>query len=229
MKHEPKPDVIDALRKCDSATISNAIEHFKVRDRVDGYANMQLRCQFPRYEPMVGCAITCTADSTTRGSDRPQQLAPLLEAVRTAPKPGVVVIKDVGADPLRSCFVGDMFCTALDKLGVVGIVTDGGFRDLAGIEERTPGFHLFATGSVVSHGHGGFVDFDTTVTVCGLTIRPGDLLHGDANGLLTVPHDIAERVPQQAEVIRQEEAEFFEFLDNEEITFDELKQRLAPH
>lgn len=220
------PQIIESLRQFDSPTVSNAIEHFEVRDPVAGYASMELCCQFPRREPMVGYAVTCTADSTTPGDRRQLNLEKLVDALQTAPKPGVLVIKHIGHNRLRSCFVGDMFCTWVQKLDGVGIVTDGGARDRAGIDQQAPGVQLFAPGWVVSHGHGTFIDFNLTVSICGLTIRPGDLLHGDENGLLTVPHEIAESVLQKAQEIREVEAEFFEFMDSKTFSIDEMKRRL---
>ncbi|HEV3485319.1 MAG TPA: hypothetical protein VG106_07925, partial [Vicinamibacterales bacterium] len=56
---------LDALRQIDSPTVSNAIEHFRVRHRVEGFAGWDLRCAFPELGSTVGYAITCTADSTT--------------------------------------------------------------------------------------------------------------------------------------------------------------------
>ena len=67
-------EVLDRLAGFDSPTISNAIEAFEVRDRTEGYASMELRCQFPDLPPMVGYAVTCTADSTTPGSKRTSKL-----------------------------------------------------------------------------------------------------------------------------------------------------------
>ena len=214
------------LQQFDSPTISNSIEHFEVRDPVTGYANMELKCQFPEQKPMVGYAVTCTADTTTAGCKRRMRLDKLLDIVNEAPKPLVLVVKFVGPDRKRSCFAGDMFCTAMQRLGVVGLVTDMGNRDLRQINKRTPEFHVFCPGTVVSHGHGYFIDFNVTVSVCGMTIRPGDLLHGDASGLVSVPLDIAEAVAAQAASTRQAEADYFDFLENN-FSFEELKKRLG--
>ena len=222
-------EVLDALRRIDSPTVANAVEHFKVRDPIAGYADMRLQCQFPENEPMVGYAITCTETSTTAGDNRPQNLGPLLDAIQAAPKPAVLVIKNIGPDPARSCFIGDMFCSVLQKLGVVGVVTDGGYRDRTGIRKRVPEFQLFSTGLVVSHGHGVFVDIDPTVAICGLTIQSGDILHGDESGLLTVPHEVAESVAERAKEVHAEEREYFEFLDSEDFDLEELKRRLGIH
>ncbi|MCL4488848.1 MAG: RraA family protein [Chloroflexi bacterium] len=221
--------VLDALREFDSPTISNAIEHFKVRDPVTGYASLELRCQFPELKPMVGYAVTCTADTTTAGDHRPMRVHDLLDAVQASPKPAVVVVKHVGPDRLRTAFVGDMICTALQKLGAVGVVTDGGNRDASGIRRRAPGFQLFAPGWVVSHGYGVYMDFNVTVSVCGLTIQPGDLLHGDESGLLTIPLDIAEPAVVQATAVREAEAEYFEYLQSSSFTYEGLKSRIGRH
>lgn len=223
------PEVLEALRQFDGPTISNAIEHFKMRDPVTGYASMELRCQFPELKPMVGYAVTCTADTTTLGDNRPMKFDNLLDAVQAAPKPAVVVIKYVGSDRFRSAFLGDMSCTALQKLGVVGAVTDGGNRDRSGIRRRAPGFQIFSPGWVVSHGYGVYIDFCLPVSICGLTIESGDLLHGDESGLLTIPHDVAESVLEQARLIRDAEKEFFDFLGSSTFTYEELKHRIGRH
>ena len=75
-------EVIEALRPIDSATVANAIEHFDVRDPVDGYASWTLLCQFPKLAPTVGYAITCTADTTTAGDTRPMRLHELLDMIK---------------------------------------------------------------------------------------------------------------------------------------------------
>ena len=59
--------------------------------------------------------------------------------------------------------------------------------DTTTVQQRAPGFQVFYPGSVISHGYGAYVDFDIEVSVCGLTVQPGDLLHGDENGLVQVP------------------------------------------
>ena len=221
--------MIDSLRSVDSATISNAIEHFKVRDQTTGYATNEIVCQFPDQAPMVGYAMTCTADTTQPGDARPSQVDKLVEVVEAAPKPAVIVIQHTGHDRARCCYLGDMFCATFQKLGCAGVVTDGNYRDRAGIGRRTPGFQVFAAGCVVSHGWGVFYDFNVTVTVAGLTIKPGDLLHGDANGLLSIPTEIVEPVLGQAEVLQNSEDDYFRYLESDGFDIEEMKRRFTPH
>ena len=233
-KHEnpmtvPSPELIERLKKIDSATVSNAIEQFEVRDRAAGFADYELRCQFPNYEPLVGYAVTCVANTTSPGEQRPSQMNALWDLVHAAPKPAVVVVQYQGHDRKRSCFFGDMSATGLYRLGAVGVVTDGSNRDKAGIASRAPGFHVFSPGWVVSHGRGAFLEFDLNVSVCGLDIAPGDLLHGDANGLLTIPHEIAEQVPDMAEKVLSGEQGYFDYLAGDSFSYDEWKRRLETH
>lgn len=230
MQQSLSPQLIDALRQHDSPSVSNAIEHFRVRDPTTGYANSDLICQTPEAgTPMVGYALTATADSTTPGDTRTSRVDDLVALLDAAPKPVVLAIQHVGHDRRRCCLIGDMFCTIAQKLGAVGIVTDVNARDRAGIRAHTPDFHVFSTGLVVSHGYPVYIDFNVTVSICGLTISPGDLLHGDESGLVSVPAQIAEEVLERTRAVQQEEADYFAFLESDRFSMQELKRRIVPH
>jgi regulator of RNase E activity RraA len=216
---------IELLTKFDSPTISNAVEAFGVRDPTDGYASIELRCQFPGLGAMAGYAVTCTADSTTPGGPYPDGQMPLYQALAAAPKPAVVVIKDISSNRSKSCHAGDMMMSLFHRLGAVGLVTDGGVRDLAGVRHRAPGFQVFSPGTVVSHGNLTIVEVGIVVELCGLKIQPGDLLHGDESGLLTIPLAIASQVVEQAERVWQSESEFVSFITGQDFTLEEMARR----
>jgi regulator of RNase E activity RraA len=136
------PEQLEELRQIDSPTISNAIERFKVRPRVQGFAGWDLRCAFPELGSMVGYAVTCTADSTTEARADERGLLRLWAAIEAAPKPAVVVIKDIGPERSRSCHMGEVMATTARALGAVGCVSDGGLRDV--VEVRAlGGFQYF--------------------------------------------------------------------------------------
>ncbi|MCL4467107.1 MAG: RraA family protein [Chloroflexi bacterium] len=199
------PEQFEALRQVDSPTISNAIEGFNVRPHVAGYAGYDIRCAYPELGTMMGYAVTCTADSTTESRPRSREgLLKLWEAVAAAPKPVVIVLKDIGSDRLHSCHMGEVMATTARKLGAVGAVSDGGLRDVN--EVRALGFHYFCPGFTVSHGNPLIVDVGMEVEVSGLVVKPGDLLHGDVNGLVLIPEAIAARVMEEVEAVRQREA-----------------------
>lgn len=57
-------------------------------------------------------------------------------------------------------------------------------------------FPVFSANTIVAHGYCHVLQINVPVHVGGLTIYPGDLIHGDANGLITIPHDIAAEVAE---------------------------------
>lgn len=187
---------LSALRRIDSPTISNAIETFNVRPRVAGYVGYDIRCIFPDLPPTVGYAVTCTVDSTTGGREG-IGFNKLYELLATAPKPAIVVMQDVGPDRLHSCHAGEVMSTTMKRLGAVGILTDGGLRDAKEVR-ALGGFQYFCAGLVVSHGNPICVSVGEEVTISGMRVRPGDLLHGDINGILHIPDECAAQVAEAA-------------------------------
>lgn len=217
---------LEALRAIDSPTVANAIERFKIRPRVEGYASHALRCAFPRLGTMLGYAVTCTADTTTEGRRNPAGLLPLWEALEAAPKPAVLVMQDVGPDPQRSCHMGEIMATIAKALGAVGCVCDGGLRDVLEVE-ALGGFQYFCPGFVVSHGNPVICEINVPVTIAGMAVRPGDLLHGDINGVTVVPDSIATRVADEALLVRAAEQVILDVARAPGFTVARLREALA--
>lgn len=196
---------LSVLRRIDSPTIANAIETFKVRPRVAGYVGYDIRCIFPELPPTVGYAVTCTVDSTTEGRQG-IGFQKLYDLLTNAPKPALVVMHDVGPDRLHSCHAGEIMSTRMKRLGGVGILTDGGLRDVKEVQVLG-GFQYFCAGLVVSHGNPVCVSVGDDVTISGMRIRMGDLLHGDVNGVVSIPAECAEQVAEAAYRVWVEEGE----------------------
>ena len=112
--------------------------------------------------------------------------------------------------------------TTAKALGAVGCVSDGGLRDVAEVK-ALGGFQYFCPGFVVSHGHPLICDVNVPVMVSGLNVNPGDLLHGDVNGLLTIPAEIAAKVADEAERIRHAERDVLEFVRRPDLTVERLR------
>jgi len=196
---------LSALRRIDSPTISNAIETFKVRPRVAGYVGYDIRCIFPELPPTVGYAVTCTVDSTTEGR-LGIGFQKLYELLANASKPAIVVMQDVGTDRLHSCHAGEVMSTSMKRLGAIGILTDGGLRDIKEVG-ALGGFQYFCVGMVVSHGSPVCLSVGDEVTISGMRVCMGDLLHGDVNGVVHIPDECAGQVAEAAYRIWAEEGE----------------------
>ena len=219
------PEQIEELRQVDTATMTNAIEHLNVRPPTAGFASLELQCLMPELPPMVGYAVTAIGDSSTPAiAGRKSQDRALYEAIRDSPKPAIVIFQNIGTDRLRSNQFGDIMVTTFSRLGAVGAVTDGGIRDLAGMKRRAPGFQMFAAGAVPSAGVSIVVEVGLTVSICGLVIRPGDLLHGDANGLISVPDEIATEVAAEGRRVLEKEEKKVQFIQSDEFSLERLAE-----
>jgi 4-hydroxy-4-methyl-2-oxoglutarate aldolase len=197
---------LEELRAIDSPTIANAIEYFSARPRVAGYCGSNVRCLTPDAGFMLGYAVTCKGDSTTETKDRREHTELYRAIVAQQPLPVVVVIGDDG-DPAKlhlSCHAGEMMATTMKRCGAVGLITNGGLRDIREIT-TLGGFHYYGRGLVVAHGRPSIYDVGATVNIDGMEVRPGDLLHGDENGVTVIPADIAARVAAQATAHRDME------------------------
>jgi regulator of RNase E activity RraA len=189
------------LQKFATPSISNGIETFGIRPRNQGFMNPTVRCMFPEMSPMVGYAFTVKIRAAFQ-AERSRSVGDYRRAVLAAPKPTVVVIQDTDTQPIGA-FWGEVNSNIHKALGAVGTVTNGGVRDLN--EVRALGFHFFAQFVQVSHAYVHLEDWGTPVEVGGLTIRPGDLLHGDLHGVIHIPGEIASDLARAtAEVERRE-------------------------
>ncbi|HAA76846.1 TPA: dimethylmenaquinone methyltransferase [Candidatus Latescibacteria bacterium] len=199
------PQQLDELRKYDTPTICNAIELFDVHPRNVGYMNQIISACFPEMPPMVGYASTATwrADAPAVDGREYGSIDGQVESFAKIPGPPVVVFQDLDEPTVAASF-GEVMCTTYKTFGAVGLVTSGAARDLDQV--RAIGFPAFSNGVNPSHGYGHIVDVMIPVHVGGVTVLPGDLLHGDCNGVTTIPNAIAsELVDIVAEFVAAEE------------------------
>jgi 4-hydroxy-4-methyl-2-oxoglutarate aldolase len=211
------------LKSVDSPTIANAIEPFKVRDRTEGFIGGEVRALFPEMPPMVGTALTVTMTNTPGALADRENYWRMYEALSQTPAPSVLVVQDVSGDPSRCALAGEVMTTMAMRLGVVGMVTDGGLRDLH--EVRRLGFAYFARYVVVSHGNFGVVDVGEPVTLDGQEVKTGDILHGDANGIVIVPREVLEGLPEAVQEVRTRERATMDFVNSPEYTIAATRKR----
>jgi len=196
---------LDALRRIDTCMVANAIESFRVRLFNTGFADAGIRCMFPDAPPMVGYAVTARLRSGEppivggRYRDRGDFWNSILEL----PAPRVLVLEDLDEPAGRGAFVGDMHAAILKALGCVGYLTNGAVRELPSV--RNTGLQLFAGSVAVSHAYAHIFEVGAKINVGGMEVHPGDLLHGDRHGVLTVPLEVATRIPAEVERLQQAE------------------------
>jgi len=218
---ELDPALLEALRRFDSPTLSNAIETFSIRPRDEGYMSMDVRCLFPELGPLVGYAATATIRARGRSAHGDQTA--LYQHVREVPRPCVVVVQDLDEPPGCGSLWGEVNATIFGALGCAGCVTNGCVRDLK--EARAMGFQFFARGPGVSHAYVRVESAGEPVTVSGLRVTPGDLIHADQHGVLLIPCEIAAELPAAAEGVVSAEQTLLKWVRSSDFDADELIER----
>lgn len=183
-------ETLEKLRTFDTPTICNLIELFDVRPRNTGYVDARIQACFPQMPPMVGFAAPATfrSGSPPREGDAYASTAAQVERFEELSGPAVVVFQDLD-DPAVGATFGEVMCTTYQAFGAVGLITSGAGRDLDQV--RAMDFPVFTNGAICSHAYNHILDVHVPVRVGGLAVHPNDLLHGDLNGVTTIPHEIA--------------------------------------
>src|ERR1700722_11334516 len=180
----------ELLRQFDTPTVCNVIELFDLRSRAGGYMDARIQACYPSLRPMVGYASTATFRSAAppRSGNVYSGLAEQVASFAELPGPAVVVFQDLD-QPFAAAAFGEVMCTTYQAFGAVGLITSGAGRDLDQV--ATLSFPCFTGGTVCAHGYCHIPQCNVPVSVGGVQILPGDLLHGDCNGVTTIPLDIA--------------------------------------
>lgn len=211
------PDQLSALRQFDSPTICNAVELWNLRPRNTGYMNSSIKACFPSFPPMVGYALTSTFRSMAppRTGDAYGSIGAQLDAFADIPGPPVLIFQDLD-EPCASATFGEVMCSTYKRFGAAGLITSGTGRDLAQVEGL--GFPAFTNGAIAAHGYCHIIHINVPITVGGMIIYPGDLLHGDLNGVTTIPTEIATEVPEVCQEIARAEAIILDYLKQANVT-----------
>jgi len=208
-------DTLDRLRAFDTPTICNVIELFEVRPRNRGFLDHRIRSCFPSLPPMVGFAAPAAfrSDAAPAAPDAYGSLDAQLEQFERLPGPAVVVLQDLDDPPVGAVF-GEVMCSTYRAFGAEGLVTNGGGRDLPQVEKLS--FPVFTGGTICAHAYCHLLHIGLPVRVGGVTIAEGELIHGDGDGVTTIPIDIASEVADAAPEFVAAEAIILDYLRTEE-------------
>lgn len=216
-------DAIEALRKKSSPSVANGIETFNVRPRNQGFVSSEIRALFPELGPLVGHAVTCLI----RAEPQPIQghrasTFGWWDYVLSIPAPRVIVVHDLDDPRGQGAQWGEVQANIHRALGCAGVLTDGSVRDLD--EVRALGFQFAAAHVSVSHAYVHMVDFGLPVKVGGLWVKPGDLVHCDQHGAVTIPVEVAERLPDAIAKVEADERRIISYCQSPPFAADGLKE-----
>ncbi len=199
--------LLERLGTYDTPTVCNALEVVAPERRGYGFTTSPLVCTRPGLPPMVGYARTATLRAAHPNELKGRAARQLSDAyysyIDDGPKPSIVVIQDLDdAQRGYGSFWGEVNSNIHRGMGALGLVTDGSVRDLPDIAE---GFQMLADRVGPSHAYVHIVAFNQAITVAGMRVGSGDLIHADQHGAVVIPHDVAEAVPEAADAIARQE------------------------
>ncbi|MEO8025991.1 MAG: RraA family protein [Bryobacteraceae bacterium] len=221
------PEQLEELRRISSPTIANAIETFEVRARMEGVTGPGVQCLFPQHGGMIGYASTLAIHSNQPpAKQRRVNRKDYWESMRKKTGPLVAVAQDL-SETAGGAYWGDVNSHIHQKLGCVGVLTNGAVRDLDEVGRMAVPFHFMAASVTVSHGWAHLEDFDCPVKVFGMLVRPGDLIHADRHGAVIIPAEIADRVAAAARKVEADEKPMLDLCRASEMDLDALDKLIS--
>jgi regulator of RNase E activity RraA len=200
-------DLLATLQSYDTPTICNALELLVPQRRGWGFTVTPLVCVRPGLPPLVAVARTARIRAMHPADVTGIAARELSDAyyryIAEGRRPSVVVMQDLDAPNAGyGSFWGEVNSHVHRGLQCMGVITDGSVRDLPALAD---GFQVLADRIGPSHAFVHVVDFGKPVTVAGMRVRDGDLIHADQHGAVVIPWDVANGVRAAADTIARRE------------------------
>jgi len=229
---EEKRALIEHLADSPTALICNA---YSFMGSHAPCADWTIRCMTPDLPPMVGEAITVKLDCSTPDGEhvdddegsahRASSLYyEMVEQMQITNIPKVVVIESIG-NKSTSAVLGDGMAKLFRAAGASGCVTDGGIRDINDV--RKTGLTTFGGGSVANHYRLRWSNLGEPVTMGGLKIETGSIVHGDRDGVIVVPQDGWASVVRACRVVMDFEKAAHGLLRSTALTVPEKQSKIG--
>ena len=214
------------LMDFDTALVANTVGHIDSTPVNEWYMGGSIASLTPTIGPTVGVAMTVEIDSSSPGN-RPEPADvyyELLKAIQQSAEPVVLIIKAVGSRPDHECVLGDGMAKLLQSVGCVGVVTDGGVRDIEGI--LTVPFGVYARRRTIHHVPVHYTRFNHPVEIGGIKVSPGEVIHANLGGVIKIPAPALARLPKFATEMRAFEHAAHVIFRQTLLTVDEKRRAL---
>ena len=229
-------EILEELRNFDTPSITNVVATYPDNPLCLGlynpwsqnwYTDDSIRCMFPELRPTVGYAVTCVYGLPDRGYTRLTGLD-IFEAVAAAKKPSILVFEQRYPKEIagKVGLAGGNMTTALKAMGCVGAISNGPSRDID--EIRPMKFQYLLSGATPGHGENAVHAINVPVSVAGMDVAPGEIVHMDENGACKFPADRLEAVLDKVRELHQVEAQLMERL-SKATTAAQVKEAFRGH
>jgi len=210
-----KENLLKLLQRVDTPTACNAIEVAQGKRGFNAFTRGTMLASHTDVPAMVGYARTARIAAVAPPTEAPE----VIKARRMAyyrhmsegPRPAVVVIEDMDFPHCIGAYWGEINTNVHKGFGMSGALTNGVMRDLGDLPD---GFPVVAGSIGPSHGFVHVKEVGTTVTVFGMQVADGDLIHADRHGGVVIPSEVLDTL----------EVAILKLLDTEKLVLDPARK-----
>jgi len=208
-------NLLKLLQRVDTPTACNAIEVAQGKRGFNAFTRGTMLASHTDVPAMVGYARTARIAAVAPPTEAPE----VIKARRMAyyrhmsegPRPAVVVIEDMDFPHCIGAYWGEINTNVHKGFGMSGALTNGVMRDLGDLPD---GFPVVAGSIGPSHGFVHVKEVGTTVTVFGMQVADGDLIHADRHGGVVIPSEVLDTL----------EVAILKLLDTEKLVLDPARK-----
>ena len=177
---------LESLSDFDAPLIANTLDYFDDMPAHERYMSGEIQSVTPALNPTVGIAVTAQYDTSTPGGKSDMSLHwDQIGQIDAMDVPVIWVVEAVGGRPDFECILGDGTAKILHAAGCLGAVTNGRVRDVAGL--LTVPFATYCRGTVAHHCAVNMRAINVPVSIGGITVNPGDVIHACHDGVIKIP------------------------------------------
>ena len=208
-------EMLQALKEFDTPSITNVVATYPANPLCLGlynpwtenwYTDQTIRCMYPELGRTVGYAVTCVYGLPDPAFNR-LTFMDVIDALDASPKPTILILQQKFPPEIagKVGLSGGNMTSAMKAVGCLGVISNGPSRDLD--EIRPMKFLYMLTG--VCAGHGGMAVYavNVPVSVGGMDVCPGEIIHMDEDGAVKFPANKLEAVLTNVQALQKEEAE----------------------
>jgi 4-hydroxy-4-methyl-2-oxoglutarate aldolase len=214
--------MLEELKNFDTPSITNVVATYPSSPTCLGlynpwtenwYTDQTLRCMYPELGRLVGYAVTCVYGLPDPNYNR-LSFSDVIDALDAMPRPTILVLEQKFPPEIagKVGLAGGNMVSAMKSIGCIGLISNGPSRDLD--EVRPMKFQYMLTGVTPGHGAQAVRAINVPVSVCGMDVAPGEIIHMDENGAVKFPADKLEAVLINARKLQEQEAVHMAALQN---------------
>jgi regulator of RNase E activity RraA len=208
-------DLFAELRTIDTPTITNVVATYPKNPLCLGlynpwsenwYTDTSIRCVYPELGPIIGHAVTCVYGLPDPNFSGRLSFMDVVDALDAMKKPTILVIQQKWPPELhnKAGLAGEIMVSQMMAVGCVGLLSNGPSRDVDAIRKLR--FQYMLGGVTAGHGEQAVHAVNVPVSVGGMDVAPGELIHMDENGAVIFPLQHAEAVLKNAKEMLADEA-----------------------